>query len=146
MTLHKRGKHWYGESQADIRGELIRYGKMDDEVPTQFKEVRCKCGGTTFRLAIDDNEGAAVRTCTRCEKEHPIGDSAEYLDDAELGECACDCGEERFEITVGVSLYEDSNDVRWVYIGCRCPACGLTSNYGDWASEYEDYEKYLKNA
>ena len=46
--------------------------------------------------------------------EHPIGDSSEYLKDAELEECACPCGSEEFEITVGVSLYEDSNDVRWM--------------------------------
>ena len=34
MALKKRGKYWYGDSQADIRGELIRYGKLDDEAPT----------------------------------------------------------------------------------------------------------------
>ena len=146
MALSKRGKYWYGESQADIRDELIRYGKQDDEVPTQFKDIRCKCGSSTFRLQIDDEAGAAVRTCTKCNKDHAIGDSDEYLDDAELGECSCPCGEEQFELTVGVSLYEDSEDVRWVYIGCRCPACGLTSNYGDWSSEYEDFREYLKKA
>ncbi len=146
MALHKRGKYWYGDSQADIRAELIRYGKLDDEVPTQFKDIRCRCKSTLFRLQIDDEQGAAVRICTQCEKEHPIGDSAEYLDVAELGKCDCVCGEDRFEITVGVSLYDDSQDVRWVYIGCRCPACGLTGNYGDWSSEFGDFEKYLKQA
>lgn len=146
MPLHKRGKYWYGESQADIRDELIRYGKLDDEVPTQFKDVRCKCGGTTFRLLIDDNEGAAIRTCARCEKEHPIGDSAEYMDEVDLGECSCVCGKFQFEITVGISLYEDSNAIRRVYIGCRCPTCGLTSNYGDWCRADENYKEFLKNA
>jgi hypothetical protein len=23
-------------------------------------------------------------------------------------------------------------DARWLYVGCRCPACGLTACYGDW--------------
>src|SRR4051812_28499703 len=66
MALKKRGKYWYGDSQADIRGELIRYGKLDDEVPTRFKDVRCECGSTAFRLQMDDEQGAAIRTCTSC--------------------------------------------------------------------------------
>jgi len=75
--------------------------------------------------------------------EHPIGDSSEYLKDAELEERACPCGSEEFEITVGVSLYEDSNDVRWLYVGCRCPKCGLTAVYGDWESEFNGYQSLL---
>jgi hypothetical protein len=60
-----------------------------------------------------------------------------------LGECACPCGQEEFEITVGVSLYEESEDVKWLYLGCRCPACGLVAVYGDWKSEYEGYRGLL---
>lgn len=79
-----------------------------------------------------------------CESEaHPIGDSANYLDEAELEECACPCGMEAFEITAGVSLYTNSEDVRWLYLGCRCPACGLTAVYGDWKNEFDNYRKLL---
>ena len=60
--------------------------------------------------------------------------------DAELGECTCPCGHEEFEITVGVSLYEGSEDVKWLYLGCRCPKCGLTATYGDWKNEFVGYK------
>jgi hypothetical protein len=60
-----------------------------------------------------------------------------------LEECACPCGEEEFEITVGVHLYYGSEDVKWVYIGCRCVACGLTANYGDWKNEFNGYRDFL---
>jgi len=84
MALKKRGKWWYGESQSDIRDELIRYGKLNEYVPVHFADAKCACGSNTFRLCIDDNEGAAVRICPSCATEHPIGDSDEYLDEAEL--------------------------------------------------------------
>ena len=144
MALKKRGEYWYGDSQADIPGELVRYGKLDDEVPTHFKDVRCKCGSTTFRLQMDDEQGAAVRTCTSCGTEHAIGDSGEYLKDANLEPRGCVCGGDVFEITIGVSLYEESNDARWLYVGCRCPACRMLGNYGDWTSEFPDYTKLLE--
>ncbi len=95
-------------------------------------------------MQLDENEGAAVRVCAKCKAEHPIGDSDEYLEDAELEECACPCGNEEFEVTVGVSLYEDSEDVRWLYLGCRCPKCGLAACYGDWKNEYIGYRELLK--
>jgi hypothetical protein len=143
MALKKRGKHRYGDGQADIRDEIKRYSKGNEYLAEHFADARCKCGGTLFQLALDDDEGAAVRKCTACAAEHPIGDSDEYLDEAELGECACPCGGEQFEITVGVSLYENSEDVRWLYVGCRCPSCGLTAVYGDWKNEFNGYKKLL---
>lgn len=78
-----------------------------------------------------------------CGDEHPIGGSAEFLVDAELKECECPCGHDCFEITAGVSLYEGSEDVRWLYLGCRCPACGLIARYCDWKKEYEGYRELL---
>jgi len=143
MALKKRGKYRYGDSQADIRDEVLRYSKKNGYQAQHFRDAVCTCGAKVFRLALDDDEGAAVRICTGCQVEHPIGDSSEFLDDAELGGCACPCGNEEFEITVGVSLYDGSEDVRWLYLGCRCPKCGLTSVYGDWKNEFEDYRKLL---
>jgi hypothetical protein len=144
MALRKKGKWWYGDSQSDIRKELQRYGKLNEYVPTQFADARCSCGCKKFQLELDDEQGAAVRTCSKCKDEHPIGDSDEFLDEAELEACDCVCGKDVFEITVGVSLYEDSKDVRWLYLGCRCPSCGLTGCYGDWKNEFNDYRKLLK--
>jgi hypothetical protein len=143
MALKKRGKYRYGDNQADIRVEIIRYRKVNGYVAHHFADAACKCGGATFRLALDDDEGAAVRICVACQTEHPIGDSDEFLEDAELGECACPCGGEEFEITVGVSLYDDSDDVRWLYVGCRCRKCGLTAVFGDWKNEFIGYQQLL---
>jgi hypothetical protein len=143
MGLRKRGKYRYGDSQADIREEVLRYSKKNGYVAHHFADAVCKCGGNLFRLALDDNESAAVLKCVGCPIEQPIGDSGEFVDDAELGDCACPCGGEEFEITVGVSLYDDSEDVRWLYLGCRCPKCRLTAVYGDWKNEYSDYRGLL---
>ena len=72
-----------------------------------------------------------------------MGDSDDYMDGAELQDYGCTCGENSLEITVGVALYEGSDDVRWLYVGCRCPACGLTGCYGDWKNEFIDFRKLL---
>jgi hypothetical protein len=143
MTLKKRGKHRYGDSHADIREELVRYAALSGYPAHHFADAICSCAARSFRLALDDAAGAAVRTCSACAVEHPIGDSAEYLTEASLEECACPCGGEELEIAVAVSLYESSEDVRWFYLGCRCPACGLTAVYGDWKNEFNGWRELL---
>ena len=143
MPIQKRGNHSYGDNQADIREEIARYSVLNTYVADHFADSVCSCGSHVFRLLLDDTAGAAVRRCVSCSAEHPIGDSKDYLEDAEVGECACPCGGEDFEITVGVSLYDDSEDVKWLYLGCRCPACGLVAVYGDWKNEFEGYRKLL---
>jgi len=146
MTLKKRGKDRYGEGQADIREELLRYGALNGYPPEHFADAVCVCGGRTFRLQLDDTAGAAVRTCPTCAAVVAMGDSGEYLEEVELDDCACPCGGEVLEVTVGVSLYEGSDDVRWLYFGCRCPSCGLVAVYGDWKNEFEDYRVLLSKA
>jgi hypothetical protein len=143
MALKKRGKYWYGDAQADISAEILRYSKANAYVAQHFADATCTCGNKVFRLVLDDTEGAAVRFCVACDHEHPIGDSDEYLEDAELEDRECVCGKDEFEITVGVSLYTDSEDVRWLYLGCRCPGCGLTGVYGDWKNEFIGYRELL---
>lgn len=143
MALQTRGKYQYGDGQADILEEVTDYSKSNAYVAHHFADAVCRCGQKIFRLYLDDIAGAAVRRCIACSDEHPIGDSGEFLADAELEECACPCTEEDFEITVGVSLYEESEDVKWLYLGCRCTKCGLVAVYGDWKNEHEDYRKFL---
>lgn len=145
MALTKNGKFSYGESQADIRAEIADYANRNGYPAKHFADAACSCGHRSFKLLIDDTEGAAVRECSSCKERHPIGDSADYLADASLEECECPCGSEDFEMTVGVALYDDSEDMRWIYIGCRCPACGLTACYGDWKNEFEGFQKLLAN-
>lgn len=144
MALQKRGKWWYGDSQADIRLEITRYSKEVGYLAEHFADAICSCGGRVFNLYMDDAAGVASRICLGCEAEaHPMGDSADYIDEAEEEECVCPCGQEKFEITIGVSLYPDSEDVKWLYVGCRCPACGLTAVYGDWKNEFIGYRELL---
>lgn len=144
MALKKRGKWRYGDSQADIRIEILRYSKGVGYLAEHFADAVCECGGKVFDVSLDANEGFASRVCVICNPAaHPIGDSAEYMEEAEEEDCACPCGKEGFEITVGVSLYSDSEDVRWLYLGCRCPSCGLTAVYGDWKNEYNGYRELL---
>ena len=145
MALKKRDSNFFGDAQSDIPEVLIEYSR-DGYVAEHFQDAICTCGHKVFRLLVDDNEGAALRICASCKNEHPICDSADYLEDAELEECECPCGQGTFEITAGVALYSDSEDVRWLYLGCRCPKCGLTACYADWKNEYEGYSELLKNA
>lgn len=143
MALKKRGKFRYSDSQKDIRAEILRYSKENEYVAQHFADAVCQCGGRLFSVLLDENEGAAARTCIASNHHHPIGDSEEYLDDAELGQCACPCEKETFEVTVGVSLFDDSEDVRWLYLGFRCPSCGITAVYGDWKNEFNGYKQLL---
>ena len=143
MTVRKKGRYWYADSQPEIRDVLVGYSTKNGYPATHFKDATCVCGGKLFKLSLEDDEGAAVRTCPACGHEHPVGDSEEYLEEATLGECDCLCGGRLFEITVGVALHEDNEDVRWIYIGCRCPECGITGSYGDWKNEYPGYQELL---
>ena len=128
---------------TDIRAEIARYSKSNAYVAHHYAEAVCVCGGRSFALQVDDDEGAAVRACAGCKAEHPIGDSDEYLDGAELEECECPCGNGTFAITVAVSLYEGSEDVRWLYLGCQCTACELAAVYADWKNEFNGYRELL---
>ena len=144
MAIRQQDGHSYGDSQEDIRTKLIDYSEKNAYPATHFGDAVCVCGGRLFRLFVDEVEGAALRICSACSSSHPIGDSAEYLKGASLEECECLCGNGVFEITVGVALYGDSEDVRWLYIGCRCPKCGLTGCYGDWKNEFIGYRELLE--
>ena len=144
MALKRQGRFSYGDSQADIRTELARYSELKGYPAAHFADALCTCNGRVFRLFIDDNEGAAVRECAGCNEKHPLGDSSEYLANSSLEECECSCGAGVFEITAGVALYLGSEDVRWFYVGCRCPSCELTVCYGDWKNEFTGYQSLLE--
>jgi hypothetical protein len=144
MTLRQQGQHSYGDSQLDIRERLFVYSTKNGYPAEHFADASCGCGSHLFRLLLDDTEGAAVRICSACSTRHPMGDSEEYLEEANLEECECPCGSGSFEITVGVALYKEARAVRWIYVGARCPACGLTACYGDWKNEFDDYEQLLR--
>ncbi|MDP6445557.1 MAG: hypothetical protein QGG36_16800 [Pirellulaceae bacterium] len=144
MAVRKKGEYYYADSQLEIREVLAEYSADNAYPIDHFADAECdECGGRLFALELDDLQGAAVRICAACESEHAIGDSEDYLDEAEFEGCECICGCEALEITGGVALYDGSEDVRWLYIGCRCPECGVTGCYGDWKNEFNGYQKLL---
>jgi hypothetical protein len=105
----------------------------------EVRECICRsCGGRSFEVQISGDGCAARRTCLACGSRDFIADSAEYWDDDEDVEyfCACPCGEEEFAAAVGFSLREDRQDVRWLYLGLRCLACGQLGIYEDWKINY----------
>ena len=144
MALKKKGNYRYGDSQSDIHDELRRFSVLNGYEAIHFAGAVCMCGQKIFQLEMDESEGVAVRLCMACGKRHPIGDSDAYMGDAELEEYGCPCGEDQFEISVGVALYEASEDARWLYVGCRCVACGLTATYGDWKNEFIGFRALLE--
>ncbi|MEO3822014.1 hypothetical protein [Plantactinospora sp. B24E8] len=109
-----------------------------DGYPVQVvRECVCRsCGGRAFEVAVMADE-AARRTCLACRETEFIADSEEYWDDDAEADycCACLCGGEEFAAAVGFSLREDG-DVRWVYVGLRCLACGALGLYEDWKINY----------
>jgi hypothetical protein len=135
MRLRKEEKHSYGDSHLDIQNELLHYSKETEYSTTYYADAVCLCSSKAFRLLLDPEFAVAVRICIHCKAKHLIGESLyseEYLDYAQAKECECLCGSGAFEITAGVALRENSGDVGWLYIGCRCINCGLIACYGDW--------------
>ena len=143
MALEKRGRYYCGDTSEDLQQEMTRFSRLNEYVCDHFVNVVCTCGSSLFRLYIDEDAGAAVRVCSNCKLERSIGDSDDYLDEAELKKCICLCDHEYFEISVGVSLYSNSDDVKWIYIGCRCPKCRILGVYGNWKCEYIGYRELL---
>jgi hypothetical protein len=82
MAHTKSGNFSIGDAQSDIREYITEYSKANGYAATHFADAVCKCGGTTFRIVLDDNEGAAVRLCGLCKESHPMCGSADYLEDA----------------------------------------------------------------
>lgn len=142
MARRKKAGHWYGTELADLSDEIVRYSKAEREA-TKFIVPACPCEGDLFTLRSDDSEGAAERTCCRCGVATLMGDCAEYVAGANLEGHECLCGCEKFSLTIGVGLYEASNDVAWVYIGCWCPQCKLIGVFSDWSAEAGDADAFL---
>jgi hypothetical protein len=143
MTLSKKGKYWYGTEIADTRTEIVRFSRLNEYEAVKFAQANCSCGGVLFRLDSDEEEGAAKRTCVACGAITLMGDSAEYAAEASFDDHSCMCGHAEFALTSAVALYPDSKDVRWYYIGCRCPKCSLVGVFAHWKCEFEDADAFL---
>jgi len=92
MSIDKSGKWWIGTSVDDLREYLEAYS-ADNYCIHEFRPAKCKCGGETFELLADDDEGCAKRTCTSCAIGKFICDSEEYWSDATPEQWKCiECG------------------------------------------------------
>ncbi len=135
MAINKAGKLWRGESFDDL-ATYVRTHEAGGYPVAHVNEHLCsECAGATFRVLVDDEEGCAVAICERCQAQSAVADSADHLQDADLGECACPCGGERFAVSVGFALRAD-NEVRWISVGLRCLTDGILGVYTDWKIDY----------
>jgi hypothetical protein len=136
VTIDTSGKWWIGSEPVDIQGFLTAYSSEGYKVD-EFRLARCECGCEVFHLDADDTEGAARRECVKCGKVHFICDSEEYWGETDPERCTCvECGSEAFNVGVGFSLYEDTEDVRWLYVGERCVTCGILGCFAGWKVAY----------
>ena len=109
-------------------------------------DVSCQaCGGTSFRLVIDQDEGYAERTCSACSERVVMLDSADAAAE-DLSEAACPCGGEVFNLAVGYAFFAGEEEIRWVYVGARCLTDGTLGVYTDWKIDYSPSTQLLTQA
>ena len=143
MAIDRSGQWWIGDAPSDLDEYVIAFS-AESYPAKKVVHARCaSCGSDGFAVALDDEEGCAVRTCVSCGEAKAVLDSAEYLDDATLEGAECPCGGSTFNTAVGFAFYEDSKDVRWVYLALRCTVDGVLGCYADWKIDYSPSEHLL---
>ncbi|SAI68049.1 Uncharacterised protein [Bordetella ansorpii] len=146
MTLQQRDGYSYGTTRDDLRWVISDFAEDNGYAADQCASSTCACGQQVFLLETNEAEGVAQRTCCACGAIHLMGDSAEYAGDhVPLDSHVCICEQGRFEIESAVALYSESNDVRWLYIGCRCSDCSLVGVFASWKCEGGDADAFLAN-
>lgn len=133
--IDRSGQWWKGEDFGDLTQYLNEYTAANYPAGRIERAVCGACGGTEFRLSLDDEVGCAQRSCVACDASAFLGDSEEYWDDADPDDAACPCSGEQFGVGVALSLRDDG-DVRWITVGGRCAACGVLGVYTDWKIDY----------
>ena len=146
MAVAKGRQFWKGTSAEDLAEYLAAFSAAREEPVAEVVPLACAgCGGRTFRLEVDDDEGFARRSCTGCGVTHVMLDSGEFEDDAEPGEAACPCGGEEFELTAGFATRLDG-EVRWVFVAGRCVSDGTLGVFTDWSIDYSPSRHLLTSA
>lgn len=148
MAIQERGENWYGDSAADIRAMFAH--KPGDPVK-EVRDVVCECGGRAFSFQADDDVQEAVWFCRDCDAQylfHARRIAGHYEGDPDGNtECInCPCttrGGSYFELAVGVTLYDNSADVDWAFIGCRCVACGMLGYLAEWHRIEYPYSEFF---
>lgn len=143
MAIDRSGQWRTGDEPSDL-DEYVAAFSADNYPARKVVHASCSsCGADAFAVALDENEGCAVRTCAACGDVKAFLDSAEYMDDATLEGAECPCGGGTFNTAVGFAFYEDSNDVRWLYLALRCLQDGVLGVYADWKIDYSPSEHLL---
>lgn len=80
-------------------------------------------------------------------QEHYVCDSHEFWDDEspEMWQCI-ECQSTSCNVGIGFALYEDKQDIRWVYIGYRCVRCRVLGCFAGWKVGYSPSMQLLGNA
>jgi hypothetical protein len=135
VVIDSSGEWWRGTEAADLDRYLVEY-RAGGYAVERVVHARCSgCGGSTFDLAVDDEQGYAERTCTSCAARFVMLDAADVDDEADSDGAGCPCGNETFEVAVGFATRADG-DVRWVSVGARCVSDGILGAYTDWKIDY----------
>jgi hypothetical protein len=142
MAVDRTGKWWVGDHPNDIREFLEAYSSDGYRVH-EFRPSKCECGSERFLLRADDDEGCAQRQCETCGRKQFICDSEEYWADAKPEQWTCvECKANACNVGVGFSLYEDGQ-IRWLYVGERCAACGVLGCFAGWKIAYAPSRQLL---
>jgi hypothetical protein len=136
VAINRSGQCWTGDSPSDLDEYASAYSAETYPVRTVVHATCGSCSGVEFAITLDEEEGCAVRTCASCDQAQALLDSDEYLDEATLEGAECPCGGTTFNTAVGFAFYDDSDDVRWVYLVLRCTADGVLGCYADWKIDY----------
>ena len=110
--------------------EIERYSGLNGYPIAEFEQLFCGCGASEFCLFSDDEEGGAFVVCAKCDQEINIENSKRYIEVKQQNICKCD--NEILHVGTGKAYFEDSTDLRWVYVGAECSVCGLAGVYVDW--------------
>lgn len=136
MSIDTSGNWWVGSEPDDLKEYLEAYSTDSYQVH-HFRLARCECGSVEFHLDASDNDGVARRTCAKCDKVHFICDSEEFWEEAEAEHWRCiECGGECCNVGAGFSLYDDRQDIKWLYVGERCARCGVLGCFASWKIGY----------
>ncbi len=135
--IDKSGEWWKGDAYNDLVEYVTAFCDYNYRADEIRQSVCRQCQGTVFGIVLDDAEGCAQRVCRSCRSAEFIGDSAEYWEDADVGEAACLCGAGNFEVAVAFSLMPERREVRWITVAGRCLSCNLLGAYVDWKVNYE---------
>lgn len=113
-----------------LEKEILRYSRLNGYPIDEYAQVVCSCGCRELQLFSDDDEGGAFGVCTKCGSEIDIENSKRYMEETFQNLCQCD--NDRMELGVGKSVYPDTQDARWIYVGAQCGKCNLVGVYVDW--------------